>query len=228
VAPHTLAELAAAGLLPAALSDPAAAPPEQPAPDPIEAAERAAIQAEPEPPPKGTPEYARWYSAHTLRALENARTARGLLEASRQRPSYWPDDGSPPPRGGVLRDLPRPTVVAPGPPEDRRDRNRSWLALRHLPAAGPPAEGPDQGSRDMTRRAKPPGGRSRFVRRPARTHPRAAAGGLPPEQRAAMAAAWSAQTGIPPELWLGPVLEPVAVEPADAQASPGPDAGDVE
>jgi hypothetical protein len=96
VAPGILAELAQAGLSPP-LPEPAAEA--EPAADPVEAAERAAVQAEPEPPPKGTPEYARWYSEHTLRALENARTVRGLLAAALQRPPYWPDTGSPPPQG---------------------------------------------------------------------------------------------------------------------------------
>jgi hypothetical protein len=56
-----------------------------------------------------------------------------------------------------------------------------------------------------------PGGRHRFTKRPARTP--AVTSGVPPEQRAALAAAWSARTGMPPELWLGPTLEPFEPEP---------------
>lgn len=63
-----------------------------------------------------------------------------------------------------------------------------------------------------------PGKRSRFAKRSVRAH--TTTPGLTLERRAAMAAIWSARSGMAPELWLGPVLEPIDLEPEKEGADP--------
>jgi hypothetical protein len=131
VAPGTVAELAAAGLLPAALSDPAAPPPEQPAPDPIEAAERAAIQAEPEPPPKGSP-------ARAALDQRQAEMVAGLLEASRVRPSCFEGEATRPPPQGVYCSAckGRQWWIPRRPATDGTGPSGHWRCTTCRPAAG--------------------------------------------------------------------------------------------
>jgi hypothetical protein len=88
VAPHTVEQLAEAGLLPPLPgAAPEAAEPEEPD-DPVEFAEREAIMNE-EPPPKGTPEYARWYGDRTLLALARNRATRAGLNPALALPSCF-------------------------------------------------------------------------------------------------------------------------------------------
>jgi hypothetical protein len=91
VAPHIVAALHEAGLmppLPDAVEEPAAD-------DPIDAAERDAIQAEPAMPPEGTPERAR-------QDAKQAEMVRGLLASALVRPSCFPGEASRPPPAGAF------------------------------------------------------------------------------------------------------------------------------
>jgi hypothetical protein len=89
VAPETVAQLAAAGLLPALPG----AVPEPDAADPDAAAERAAIQGEPPLPPVGSPERDRLDT-------RQAETVRGLLEAAMVHPSCFAGEARRPPPAG--------------------------------------------------------------------------------------------------------------------------------
>jgi hypothetical protein len=146
VAPDALAQITAAGLLP---DLPAPVVVEPGVDDPVDRAERAAIQAEPALPPEGSPERA---ATDRQQADEIA----GLLAAALSRPPGWSDVRSVPPPGRGVRAAAR--IIGPagiggarrrrGPagaaaPATRRSigrRSTSWKRGRmRVPASGSPA-----------------------------------------------------------------------------------------
>jgi hypothetical protein len=127
VAPHIVAELEAAGLLPA-LPDPVDEAAED---DPVEAAERAAVQAEPEPPPKGSP-------ARAALDQRQAEMVAGLLEASRVRPSCFEGEATRPPPQGVYCSAckGRRWWIPRRPATDGTGPSGHWRCTTCRPAAG--------------------------------------------------------------------------------------------
>jgi hypothetical protein len=127
VAPHIVEQLAKAGLLPLP-PEPVVEPGVD---DPVDRAERAAIQAEPEPPPKGSP-------ARAALDQRQAEMVAGLLEASRVRPSCFEGEATRPPPQGVYCSAckGRRWWIPRRPATDGTGPSGHWRCTTCRPAAG--------------------------------------------------------------------------------------------